>query len=432
LNGTLSYFLGLLLFTTSAWALSPVRELLQENRLDDAVPICRQFDVLSTNDTDSMFACAWVYYRTDRTDSAEKILDKLKNKFSLPEYQLLLAYGRIVKKQYDEARKIISVISSDNKGTSIALSADELSAEIYEILGQLDTAAFIYKHVVDDDSKRARAHWGLGRYYLSRGDNRRAIYHLEQTTKLWPKHMGSRFNLGVLYLSQDNTAEAARWLSDCYRLNKADAGVLEQLGVLFEKKGDIKEAIKQWQRAVEIKKDSPLAKEKLAAHSVTTVDSLMDSKKYPEALAKLESTKGINEQPRLLLRRATIYRNTGKWDKASVDFRNYLTAKPNDADASRELAICYLNLKLMDQALEYFSKAATLQPDEGLNHAWLGFMLEHKKQFPEAREEWKKAVALIKDPKELQKATRRLAAIDKRKAKLEKKRARNENAEWGE
>src|SRR4051812_4767082 len=109
--------IGLFAYSPAS-ALSPVRNLLQENRLDEALILCRQFEVLSTNDNDNFLACAWVYYKMDRVDSAEKLMDKMKRSFSLPEYQLLLAEGKIKRKQYDEAKKILSSITTEYKGSS--------------------------------------------------------------------------------------------------------------------------------------------------------------------------------------------------------------------------------------------------------------------------------------------------------------------------
>jgi len=412
--------------TTSVYAVSPVRSLLQENRLDEAVTICRQFEVLSTNDNDNFLACSWVYLRTDRVDSADKLLERLKRNFALPEYQLLLALRHLKRKQYEEAKKILGSVSVEHKGTSIGITAQEVYAEYYEAVGQLDTAAFIYKQVVGEDAKRARSHWGLGRYYLARGDARRAITHLETTIRLWPKHLGSRFNLAVLYNSQDNLTEAAKWLAECYRLDRGDPGVLEQMGLLFEKKGMLSEAVKNWQRALEIKKDSALAKEKIALYAVQVIDNLIEAKKYKEALAQIESGGLINEQPKLLLRRGLIYKATGKYDKASGDLKAYLATNPNDAQANRELGVCYVNLKLIDQAGNFFQKAVTIEPENGFNHGWLAYVYESKGEFEAAREEWRKAVELFRDPNELSKATRKLAAIEKRlgkgKSKSKKKR----------
>ncbi|MBM4303252.1 MAG: hypothetical protein FJ112_02875, partial [Deltaproteobacteria bacterium] len=39
---------------------APVKILLKENRIDEAVAVCRQYELLSTRDKDDRFACAWV------------------------------------------------------------------------------------------------------------------------------------------------------------------------------------------------------------------------------------------------------------------------------------------------------------------------------------------------------------------------------------
>lgn len=404
-----------------AFALSPVRQLLLENRLEDALPLCRQFEVLSTNDTDNFLACAWVYLRTERVDSAEKILETYKKSFSSPEYQLILAYAKFKRKYYDEAKSQLSAILSERRGTPYALTAQEINAEIYESQGNLDTAAFLYKQIVGDDPTRGRAHWGLGRYYLARGDTRRALSHLETTTKLWPKHKGSRFNLGVFYLSQDLIPDAAKWLAECYLLDKGDPEVLEQLGIIFEKKNKLPEAIKHWQRALDLKKDSVIAKEKLNTYVVQVIDTYLESRQYEKALIQIESAAKTGADPaKLGLKRALALRNLGKYERALGDFLSYLQTHPGEPLVLRELGICYVNLKLMDQAGSYFSKALAAEPENGINYAWMAYMLEGKGELQKARESWQKAVELIKDPTELEKATRKLSSIERRLGKKEK------------
>lgn len=401
---------------------SPVRQFLAENRLEDALGTCRQFELLSTNDNDNLFACAWVYLRLDKSESAEKILERTKRSSLLPEYQLLQAYSKIKKKRFDEAKKILDPLTIEHKGTPIEMTAQEVTAEFYELQGQLPTAAFIYKGIIGSDPKRGRAHWGLARNYLAQGDTARAIMHLESTAKLWPKHMASRFNLGVLYLATDNIAESARWLSEAHKLNKGDPGVLEQMGLLFEKKGLIPEAVKYWQRALEINKTSTIAKEKLSVHFTAVIDNLIKNRKYSQAMAQMDNG-NVTEQPALLKRRGIIHRHLGRYEKAAGDLKSYYgTVTAPDAEAARELGICYVNLKLMDQALNYFQRAANAEPDEGMNHAWLAFALESKGKLDEARESWQKALELLKDPNELEKATRRLASIEKRLGKKKEKK----------
>jgi len=401
---------------------NPVRTLLDENRVEEAAAICRQLESVSVDDVDNSFACAWAYLRTNRLDSAEKILARNKKSFTNPEYQLLFAFAQMKRKRYDDARKVVDIVQAEQKGTPMGLTAQEVSAELYEAKNQLAPAAFIYKQVVGDDPKRARAHWGLGRYYLGRGDTGRAKTHLETTSNLWPKHLGSRFNLAVMSIAQDNLTDAAKWLAECYKLDKADPGVLEQLGVLFEKKGMIPEAVKHWQKALDVKKDSPLAKEKMAQYAKSSINNLVENKEYDQALGEMDKMK-VEEDPKLLFKRAMINKNLGQWEKAMADLQVYLNSNPRDAEAMRELGICHLNQKEYGPAEENFQKALVEEPNNGLNYAWIAFLLESKGKLPQALDTWKRAIQLLKDPAEMQRAQRKVASLEKR---LNKKSSKKE------
>lgn len=405
--------------------------MLQENRLDDAAASCRQVEQIGSMSQDNFLACAWVYYRTERPESAERLIEKHKKIFVGPEYQLLHALGLLKRKRYEEARREVTSVIDEKKSTSLAQRAKELNAEIYEAQGQLDTAAFIYKQVVGDDPKSGRAHWGLGRYYLVRNDVRRALFHLETTSTLWPKHMASRYNLGVFFLSQNDVTQAARWLRECYQLNKADPDVLEQLGLLFEKKNMMPEAIKHWQRAVDIRKESPVAKEKLNRYVLQVVDSLIEKKDYTQALAQLQvAGKNINDPTKIQLRRGIINRNLGHYEEALGDLRAYVNVNPNDSRALRELGICYTNLKLIDQAAGYFNRALSQDPENGMNYAWLAFVFEAKGDLSKARDAWNRALELLTDPKEIERATRKLSSLTKRAEKKERRDREREDAKF--
>jgi len=414
-----------------AWGISDVRLQLQENRVDEAAATCRQFEELGSMSNDNFLACAWVYYRSDRPESAERLIEKHKKIFVGPEYHLLHSFGLLKRKQYEAARKEAIAVIDEKKGSALAMRAKEVNAEIYEAQGQLDTAAFIYKQIVGDDPKSGRAHWGLGRYYLVRNDVRRSLYHLETTTQLWPKHMASRYNLGVFFLSQNDYVQAAKWLRECYNLNKADADVLEQLGVLFEKKAMMPEAIKHWQRALEVRKESPIAKEKLNKYVLQVVDTLIEKQEYTQALAQLQvAGRNINDPTKIQIRRGIINRNLGNYETALGDLRAYINANPNDARALRELGICYTNLKLVDQAAGYFNRALNQEPDNGINYAWLAFAFEAKGDLNKARDAWSRALELLQDPKEIERATRKLASLQKRVDRKEKRAREKDDARF--
>jgi len=417
---SIQYHIGLIVwavffYSVPGFGVSTVRALLAENRLDDAIPLCKQFEVLATGDTDNYLACAWVYYRSDKVVSAERLLEKARKSYSTPEYQLLLALGQIKNKRYDEAKKIIEIVTKERKGSNLAVVAQELNAEIYELTGQLETAAFVYKQLLADDPKRGQAHWGLGRYYLGRSEQSRAIFHLEQTAKIWKKHVASRFNLGVIYASLNQLPQALRWLGSAHQLNRKDASVLEQIGLVYEKKKDFKESIRYWQKALAVNKDSAVAKEKLDRYLVEVIDALLDKKKYKEALVELKkATNLVSDQPKLIFRRGIANRNLGSYDAALGDLLAYSKLHGDDPVTLRELGICYLNLKLSDQAGSYFSKAVTVEPNNGMNYAWLGYYFEAKGDLESAIDAWRRALERMNDPKEIGSATRKISSIEKR------------------
>jgi tetratricopeptide (TPR) repeat protein len=398
-----------------------IAQFLRENRLDEGVAICRQVELLAAYDRDTAFNCAWVYFRKDLGPSAEKILDRFKAFSHTPEYQVLAAQDYINHKQYEKAKVILDTIRRENPKKPVGETAELLNAEVYEKRdpkGGLSTAGFLYKQLENSSVDKGRVAWGLGRYYAAQGDYRRATQYLEQTAKLWPTHAESRKQLGAIYLNQSSPEAAqyaAKWLGEAYKMNKADAGVLEQLGVLFEKRGLKAEAIKKWQAAIEINKDSKIAKEKLTQYFAEVVDDLIAARKFDAALKKMDSApKSVTSDAKYSLRRGLARRGLGQWEKAVGDLQAYVAASPKDAMALRELGICYVNLNLIDQAITFFAKAASEAPDDGMNYAWLAWSLEGKGEWKQARDTWRKALELLKDPKELEKATRKLANIERK------------------
>lgn len=425
-------FFALIAGGAPSYAKNPIRGLLLQNRLDEALPLCRQVEMLSSTDKEDFFSCAWVYLRTDRIDSGESILEKQRKFSNLPEHQILSAFAKMKRKNYLEAEKILNGARTSYKGTAIGLTAEETYGEVKEAQGDMGTAGFIYKQVASSDPGRGVSQWGLGRYYLSRGDMRLAIKHLENTTQIWPKHVGSRFNLTVIYDNLDDVKTATKWALESYRLNKADPGVLEELGNLFEKRGQIKEAVKYWQKALDYDKNAKVSREKLAAHFGEVVNELMESKRYELVIQRLATAKfNVEEKPELLLKRGIAYRNLEKYDKGASDLKKYLQDRPKDPEAQRELGVCYLNLGLKEAALKLFERAVALEPENAFNHAWLGYMQEGKGDFKQAYASWQKAMELFRDPIELKRASRRIASLEKKLGKVERKKSGQNPMEMG-
>lgn len=406
-------------------------ELLEENRLKEALDFCEQADALSGDNKDNLWDCTWVYFYVNRIDLAEKLMDRLRPEFQDPQYKLLQALSLIKKKSYEKAIELVESVANDKKATAFEVKAWELKGMAYEENKNMGAAAFLYKTLVGDHPNSARAHWGLGRFYLERRDFVRAKNHFAETARLWPKYLPVRFALAKLALDQDDLKEADRWLLECYTLNKSDPGVLEQMGIYFEKKGKLDDAVKFWQRALSVKKDSAIAKSKLSIYITRLIDQLIEAKKLDEALALIDTSGALKDLPDMRLRRGQIRVRLGQYDLALKDLLKYVTTNKKNADAFRDLGVCHLNLKLEAKAQEFFLKSLELDPSNGMTYAWVAFVLEKNGELEKAREAWQKAVDLIKEPEELAKATRKLATIHEKieKAKAKRKKEAKEKME---
>lgn len=432
------------LFSCLGWSSSElIKQLLEQNRLEEALPICRQYEILPTRDDKVNFACAWVYYRTFRPDAARAILEKSKNSSNLPEYQLLKIYGQVAnllirpesvdklspeeRQQYtqrlntkiSESQKLIQNFLEQNKTHPMAVKAKEMNGEFYELKGQLEPAAFIYRGIIGGEKASAIAHWGLGRYYLAQGDIRRAKSSLKEVALMWPKHISCRYNLALLALLErgpQKNDEAAKWLTEAFKLNQSDAAVLEQIGVLLEANGKALAALKYWKRALEINPKSSLAQKKIQQNSNLVVQDLISQEKWQDALATIRSfTDSTGETPEdLLVYEGIAHRRLGSFQKAGKIFRALMEKNPSVPLVVRELGICELNMKKTDEAISLFKNASRKEKNEGLNFAWLGFAFEAKKDYWKAAEAWNKAASLFKDTKEIRNALTKVVRLEQK------------------
>lgn len=403
------FYLGLLVFPASADV--SLRQLVSENRLAEALPPCRQLEANPGTDSEKQTLCAWVFLRAGKVESGSKLVALLNKSAKSPMTRLLTAYLSMQKGSLDSAREILNDLTREYKIGPLGVQVQETAAELYEMQGQKDTAAFLYKQVLVEDPNSGRSHWGVARFFLAKGDVPKAKEHLERVVKLWPKHVGSRYNMAVIALGENRFPDAARWLVESYRLDKGDPGILEQMGVLFEKRGKTKEAIKFWQRAYAISNESAIAKEKLQQYAPEAIARLAQKKDYDGAIAQLESTPN-NKISKKEIRKAVLLRNAGQLDKSTVALNSYLKSNPKDPVGWRELGINQLNAKSLKLAMNSFLRALNYEPQNGTNFAWIGFTLEGMGKYTEAKEAWKKAIDLLSDPSEIAKAQKRLAAVE--------------------
>jgi tetratricopeptide (TPR) repeat protein len=119
--------------------------------------------------------------------------------------------------------------------------------------GQLDQAALRFKRVIDLAPEHAGAHNNLayvygrqGRLDLMEAEAKQAVYYN-------PRDAPARYNLASLYLSSGRIEEAvAQYRSITQTAPRAASNAYNQLGVICAERNDLRQAIDNWQKALEI------------------------------------------------------------------------------------------------------------------------------------------------------------------------------------
>ena len=158
-------------------------------------------------------------------------------------------------------------------------------------------------------------------------------------------------------------------------------------GVLFNK-GQIDEAIEQYQTAVQLDPDSAIPHYNLglAYSSNGRIDEAVEQ--YQAALHLspdfADAHSGL----------ATAYFNKGQIDKAIEQYEIALRLEPNNEQALNNLGLAYFRKGQIDKAIELYETALRLNPNREKVHSNLGLSYLNKGQIDKAIEQFKAAVRL--------------------------------------
>ncbi|MCX7611978.1 MAG: tetratricopeptide repeat protein [Ignavibacterium sp.] len=121
---------------------------------------------------------------------------------------------------------------------------------------------------------------------------------------------------------------------------------------------------------------------------------LSNIQKINELEAKVKSNPNDHSS---LLELAHLRMDSGMFEQAIQNYKEYLKHHPKEADVIVDMAVCYFNLKNYDTAISYFKEAIKIKPDHQIAHLNMGVVLLNKGEIENSREWFKKAVEI--DPK---------------------------------
>jgi len=173
--------------------------------------------------------------------------------------------------------------------------------------------------------------------------------------------------------------------------NSGCSMVYNNLGDALSQKGQMDEAIVNFQKALEIKPDYAEAHSNLgvALFQKGQVDEAIVQ--YQEALeikpnyAKAHSNLGV------------ALSQKGQVDEAIVQYQGALELNPNDADAYTNLGVALLKKGQVDEAMVQYQKALEINPNYAEAHSNLGVVLFQKGEVDEAIAQFQEALRLKPD-----------------------------------
>ena len=222
-------------------------------------------------------------------------------------------------------RSFGSALTSGPGPRAGALPVDELlaRAEAARVAGRRDEARTLFEEAL-------RAHPG--------GGERLAAVHHE---------------LARLEAERGRTAAAVTHFKSALRADRGFVAAAMALGDAQEHMGEVREAVRTWERAAEVRPTLAL-------------------------LGRLER----------------VYRQEGRPRRMIALYREASERAPDDLSLAVGLGRVYFELEMLDEAADQFEKIEVRAPDMPIVHAFLGATFERRGETREAFEEYRRALRL--------------------------------------
>jgi tetratricopeptide (TPR) repeat protein len=136
--------------------------------------------------------------------------------------------------------------------------------------------------------------------------------------------------------------------------------------------------------------------------SKPTAESFVNKTNVPNQSVDLSNLQKINEleakvksnpnDHQSLLELAHLRMDSGLFEQAIQNYKEYLKHHPKEADVIVDMAVCYFNLKDYDTAISYMKDAIKIEPNHQIAHLNIGVVLLNKGEIENSRQWFKKAV----------------------------------------
>ena len=189
-----------------------------------------------------------------------------------------------------------------------------------------------------------RNQFSFGFEFYERGYLEQAEIFFQRALKDDPQSAEAYYGLGSAYLQQQKADDARKCFERVLQLHTTYPGTLpnawNNLGILSAREGNLELAIQQFQHALQIDPEHPIALQNLGS----------------------------------------AYRQKNDWPKAKEALQRSLSLNPDDAEANYSLGMVFAQQNDPDHAYEYLKKALAARPafPEALNNLGILYLRTHR------------------------------------------------------
>ena len=217
-------------------------------------------------------------------------------------------------------------------------------------------------------------------------------------------------NLGVSYSGRGELDEAIRHYEKALEINPTHVNALYNRGNAYLRKRMYDEAIQDYVAALETKPDSPEALTNLGK-------AYSDMRRYEESEASYRRALESNsEYVPALTGLGELYKNTGRFPEAERTYREVLRLLPNNAESYSSLGVALAAQGLMEEGVACFRRALRIDPRHTGAHVNMANVHASSGEYAEAEREYRLAIKL--DP-EMMQAHHNLGLMLRRKGDLQ-------------
>ena len=297
-------------------------------------------------------------------------------------------------------------------------------AKSAEMSHDFDTAARLYKQLLQQDSTNVKYLSALGRIYVTAGEDKKAIPYFEQIHTFHPKDVDAMnalgaiyrrlgryddstailmkaletgekqqdvfYNLGFTFKEMKNYEDAIDAFENVISVNPRDVLAHNHLGSIYYETGELDKAVNAYKRGLQIDPNHPIlhynlartyAKLKNYPDAIRGYEAALKTRpNWPEAIRHFsnllikcqksveaarivkQSIKIHPNDPELLYTLGQVYLNQFDYDNAKKTFKQANAVKANDVKILTALASAYEKADESDKALSTILNAIDLEP----------------------------------------------------------------------